>query len=195
MFAGGSIFGDVLPSWGNYIQPLIGFVNWAPVIPAYFLIGRYGRKSILTICSFLIAFSLVGCGISYNIAKNGGTGGAGGAAGLASLICIILYIIVFELSLGPLCWIYQTEIMTDKGLSIGVAINLILTVAASLLAPVLFNNFKGWNFIVCAGFSLLCAFFCLFMMKETKGLSEKEIAQLYSSVPLDADLLEQRDEE
>jgi hypothetical protein len=33
------------------------------------------------------------------------------------------------------------------------------------------------------------------MMKETKGLSEKEIAQLYSSVPLDADLLEQRDEE
>ena len=84
--------------------------------------------------------------------------------------------------------------MTDKGLSLGVAINLILTVAASLLAPTLFAAFNGWVFIVCAAFSLLCAFFCLFLMKETKGLSEKQIAQLYSSVPIDADLLDQRDE-
>ena len=69
MFFGGSIFVKVLSDWGNYIQPLIGFVNWAPVIPAYFLIGRYGRKSILTICSFLIAASLVGCGITYIISS------------------------------------------------------------------------------------------------------------------------------
>ena len=112
-----------------------------------------------------------------------------------SLVCVVLYIILFELSLGPLCWIYQTEIMTDKGLSIGVAINLILTVTAALLAPTLFSEFGGWVFIACAAFSLLCALFCLFMMKETKGLSEKQIAQLYSSLPVDADLLiDQRDE-
>jgi hypothetical protein len=67
MFFGGGIFVKVLTTWGNYIQPLIGFVNWAPVIPAYFLIGKYGRKSILTICSFLIAVSLVGCGVSLLI--------------------------------------------------------------------------------------------------------------------------------
>jgi Sugar (and other) transporter len=84
--------------------------------------------------------------------------------------------------------------MTDKGLSIGVAINLILTVGASFLAPTLFDAFNGWVFIACAAFSLLCAVFCVFMMKETKGLSEKQIAQLYSSVPIDSDLLDQRDE-
>ncbi len=69
MFFGGGIFIKVLKTWGNYIQPLIGFVNWAPVIPAYFLIGKYGRKSILTICSFLIAVSLVGCGVSLLISN------------------------------------------------------------------------------------------------------------------------------
>lgn len=106
------------------------------------------------------------------------------------MIFVSLYIIIFELSLGPLCWIYQTEIMTEKGLSIGVAINLILTVAASLLAPTLFKVYNGWVFIVCAGFSLLCGFFCVFMMKETKGLSDKQIAQLYSSVQVDTDLLD-----
>ena len=131
---------DVLPTAGNYIQPLIGLLNFLPVIPAYFLIGRYGRKSILTICTFLIAFSLVGCGVSYIISKKQkGAGENSDTAGLLSFICVILYTILFELSLGPLTWLYQTEIMTDKGLSIGVAINLILTVAASFLAPLLFD--------------------------------------------------------
>ena len=92
--------------------------------------------------------------------------------------------------MGPLTWLYLTEIMTEKGLSIGVTINLILTVAASLLTPILFRELEGWVFIVCAGFCLLCFFFCLFLVKETKGLSGKQIAKLYSSVPIDADLLE-----
>ena len=137
MFYGGPLFSQSLPTWGNFIQPLIGFDNWAPIIPAYFLIGKYGRKPILTICSFLIAFSLVGCGISLLKTPKDNVDPSNPAA-IASLICIVLYIIVFELSLGPLCWLYQTEIMTEKGLSIGVAINLILTVAASFLAPTLF---------------------------------------------------------
>ena len=107
MFFGGEIFVKVLSSWGNFIQPLIGFVNWAPVIPAYFLIGRYGRKSILTICSFLIALSLVGSGVSLIIStKQKENNEDSSTAGLLSLICVVLYIIVFELSLGPLCWIY-----------------------------------------------------------------------------------------
>jgi MFS family permease len=110
--------------------------------------------------------------------------------GTVALIFINLYIAVFALSLGPLAWIYMTEIMTEKGLSIGVAVNLILTVAAVLLAPTLFSAFHGWVFIVCAGFCLLCSLFCLFLLKETKGLSGKEIAKLYSSVPINADLLE-----
>jgi Sugar (and other) transporter len=58
--------------------------------------------------------------------------------GKIALVFINLYIVIFELSLGPLTWIYLTEIMTDKGLSIGVAINLILTVTAALLTPILF---------------------------------------------------------
>jgi MFS family permease len=194
MFFGGGIFSGVLTNWGNFIQPLIGFVNWVPVIPAYFMIGKFGRKSILTVCSFLIALSLVGCGVSLIIStKQKDKGEDSSVAGIASLVCVVIYIILFELSLGPLCWIYQTEIMNEKGLSIGVSINLILTVTASLLAPILFRLFKGWVFIVCAIFSLICALFCMFFMKETKGLSEKEIAHLYCKDQMmddNADLLD-----
>ncbi len=110
--------------------------------------------------------------------------------GYVALVFINIYIVVFELSLGPLTWIYLTEIMTEKGLSIGVAVNLILTVAVALTTPILVAAVHGYVFIGLAGFCLLCAFFCVFMVKETKGLSGKQIAKLYSSVPIDADLLE-----
>jgi len=110
--------------------------------------------------------------------------------GYVALVFINIYIVVFELSLGPLTWIYLTEIMTEKGLSIGVAVNLILTVTVALTTPILAKALGGWLFIGLAVFCLLCAFFCIFMVKETKGLSGKQIAKLYSSVPIDADLLE-----
>ncbi len=110
--------------------------------------------------------------------------------GYVALAFINIYIVVFELSLGPLTWIYLTEIMTEKGLSIGVAVNLILTVTVALTTPILVKAVHGYVFIGLAGFCLLCAFFCVFMVKETKGLSGKQIAKLYSSVPIDADLLE-----
>ena len=110
--------------------------------------------------------------------------------GIIALVFINLYIVIFELSFGPLCWIFQAEIMTDKGLSIAVAVNLFFTVAAALLTPILFDNFHGWVFVVCAGFCLLCALFCLIFIKETKGLSSREIAQLYSCVPIKVQILE-----
>jgi len=110
--------------------------------------------------------------------------------GYVALVFINIYIVVFELSLGPLTWIYLTEIMTEKGLSIGVAVNLIFTVTIALITPTLVHEFGGFVFIACSGFCLLCALFCIFMVKETKGLSGKQIANLYSSVPIDADLLD-----
>ena len=64
LFYGGNIFSNIVPDMGNFIQPIIGFMNFAPIIPAYFLIGRFGRKSILTICSFLMTLTMIGSGFS-----------------------------------------------------------------------------------------------------------------------------------
>lgn len=57
------MFATVIPNLGNLIQPLIGFMNFAPVIPAYFLIKYFGRKSILTVCSFLMTLAMLGSGV------------------------------------------------------------------------------------------------------------------------------------
>lgn len=59
------------------------------------------------------------------------------------------------------------------------ATNQILTVLTIFFGDMLNNAIKGYTFILCAVLSLFAGFFCLFYLKETKGLSEKEVARLY----------------
>lgn len=182
LFYGGNVFSAVI-SLGNWVQVIIGLVNFIPCIPAYYLIQYLGRKTILTWGSFICMASLIPCGIfllqSFDDPKAHPT-----AANL-SLIFLCIYISAFAASLGPLCWTYMTEVMTEKALSIGVAVNLILTVAASVLAPVLFSSMKGWVFIMCAGFTFVTFIFCFFVLKETKGLNARQIQQLFSQVEIE----------
>lgn len=38
---------------------------------------------------------------------------------------------------------------------------------------------------MCGGFTILCGIFSLIFVKETKGLSDKEVSTLYSKDPAD----------
>jgi len=90
------------------------------------------------------------------------------------------FVIMFELSLGPVPWVYMSETMTENGLSIGVTLNWVFTIVIGLLTPILLNKIGGYFFIGNGAFTVICGLFCLFVMKETKGLSTKEVAELYS---------------
>jgi len=106
----------------------------------------------------------------------------------------MLFIMFFEFSLGPLVWVYLSEVMTEKGLSLGVGVNQILTVLIAYFTKDLIGLFagtsnpsdiekaqgSGYLFITCGGITVLCAIFCFFFVKETYGLSEREVANLYS---------------
>ena len=76
--------------------------------------------------------------------------------------------------------------MTEKGLSLGVVINQVATILIALFTKGLINAFGGENigsgrlFITCGGITAGTALFVLFFVKETKGLSEQEVANLYS---------------
>lgn len=99
------------------------------------------------------------------------------------------FIVFFEFSLGPLLWIYLSEIMTERGLSLGVGVNQIFTVLIAYFTSDLINLFgegdkgSGTLFCMCGGITALCGVFCLLVVKETFGLTDKEVARLYSSEP------------
>ena len=63
----------------------------------------------------------------------------------------MVFIILFEFSLGPIPWLYMAEIMTDKGLSIAILLNWIMTIVMAIATPYIIG---GPLFIV---FGALCA--------------------------------------
>ena len=183
----------------NYITALVGFVNCVSVFPTIYLFKRFGRKVLLCTLSFAIAASLIGLGVCLLINANSKlvNGVENPTAQVLSVVCLMLFIMFFEFSLGPLIWVYLSEIMTEKGLSLGVGVNQIVTVAIAFWTASLIKLFGGTHdnediskeigsgrlFLACGGITIFCAIFCLFFVKETKGLTEKEVGALYSSDP------------
>jgi hypothetical protein len=103
----------------------------------------------------------------------------------------MLFIIFFEFSLGPLLWVYMSEVMTEKGLSLGVVVNQVATILIALFTNGLIDAFGGGNkeigsgrlFVTCGGITAVTGLFVIFVVKETKGLTEHQVANLYSRDP------------
>lgn len=77
----------------------------------------------------------------------------------------------------------MSEIMNDKGVSIGTLLNWTFTLIIGLVTPWLFDNLTsdhgGWPFMI---FGITCGLgtiFVFFFMKETKGLSDADVKKLY----------------
>jgi MFS family permease len=96
------------------------------------------------------------------------------------LIFVLAYVASFEFGPGPVVWMYMSEVMNDKGVSIGTLLNWTFTLIIGLITPLMFNTLPGgWPFLI---FGILCGLGTLFValfMKETKGLSDAEVKKLY----------------
>ena len=79
----------------------------------------------------------------------------------------------------------MSEILTDKGQSIGAGTNWIITIIVGSLTGDIINAFGGGDlgsgrlFVLCGIFTFIGGLFFLFILKETRGLSEIEVSQLY----------------
>jgi Sugar (and other) transporter len=98
---------------------------------------------------------------------------------------------VFEFGPGPICWIYMSEVMNDKGVAVGTSLNWTFCLIYTFLTPL--SLMFSAVFYVMGGFCGLGAVFVIFYVKETKDLTEHQLAQLYRSdftekVPSDKNL-------
>mmetsp|Transcript_12551 Transcript_12551/g.12346 ORF Transcript_12551/g.12346 Transcript_12551/m.12346 type:complete len:162 (+) Transcript_12551:1176-1661(+) len=134
-----------------------------------FLLTRFGRKFLMWTLSFVMAACLVGLGVSYELQIEG-----------LEIALILLFVVFFEFSLGPIVWIYMSEVMTEKGVSLGTLANWIFTIIVALLTPTLIDGIGGYIFTCFGVLCFICAIFVLFLVKETKGLSNQEVANLYA---------------
>ena len=147
------------------IAGLIGGVNFAATFGGLYLLTVAGRKTILFYCSVLIAVNLVLLGWLSLTGHD-----------TSVVVLTLLFIALFEFSSGPITWLYMSEIMQDKALSIATVLNWSVNLITSLIVPSLVKSIGddniGWIFIFVGGTTTLGTVFIASQMKETKGKSQ-----------------------
>ena len=154
------------------ITGLIGGVNFGATFGGLFLLGIAGRKTILFYCSILIAINLVLLGwLSLTDHQT------------SVVFLVMIFICLFEFSSGPITWLYMSEIMQDKALSIATVLNWSINLIVSIIVPGLVKSIGdaniGWIFIFVGGTTTLGTVFIASQMKETKGKTQPEIEAMF----------------
>lgn len=143
------------------------------------VLKRFGRKPILVVGDLGMSLCiLVICILSLE------------SVGASSFlpIPVFFYIIVFGLTYGPIVYVFSVEILPDIGVGIAILINWLGAFLVALFFPPLSE--RAGNevaFGVFGVYSLLALLVIIFGVKETRGLSQAEINDLYDPPVEDPD--------
>jgi len=93
---------------------------------------------------------------------------------------ILLFVFTYGVSLGPILWVYLTETLPEKGVSLATLINWVTCLLVSFIFPKMLNSFLKFEgtfsfFFFCGVIGLI--FIYLYMI-ETKGRSAAEISKM-----------------
>ncbi|KAG4987907.1 hypothetical protein JHK82_030258 [Glycine max] len=161
----------------------VGLTKVICLIIATFFIDKVGRRPLLLVsvggmvCSLgVLGFSLTMVDTSHEELL---------WALILSIVATYIYVAFFNLGLGPITWVYSSEIFPLKlraqGASIGVAVNRLTNAAISMSFISIYNAITiGGAFFMFAGISVIAWAFFYFFMPETKGVALEEMEMLFS---------------
>jgi len=168
MFYSNTIFKDIGFS-ANKITALIGIVNFITSGVGIVLLGMFGRKTLMLTCSCLMVVLLGLVGLSIDQHWN-----------TVTVACIMSFITLFEFSSGPITWLYMSEIMQDKALSIATVLNWCMNLVISIITPTIATpETIPYIFYSVSALTLFGSIFIAIFMKETKGLSQNQLEVLF----------------
>jgi SP family arabinose:H+ symporter-like MFS transporter len=154
----------------------IGLINLLFTLLAIGLVDKMGRKPLLIVGTAVQTIALILVGSMF-YAKSGGIG---------LLLCVIAYIAAFAMSLGPIGWLFCSEIFPGKvrGRAMSIA-SLTVWVSCAIVTqtfPML--NGSPWvgpakTFWIYAAVSLFACLFVCLMIPETKGRTLEEIERYW----------------
>lgn len=149
---------------------LVGVVNWASTMATIPLLSKFGRKTLLIFGQIGMSISLIILGILA--IKHQDTG---------IKVFTLFFVAFFELSIGPILWLYAAEIMTETGMAAASLITWIVTIIFGLFTNTLFDGITAEGvYFTFTGIALLGLLFIVFFVKETRGLSKDKIQSLYA---------------
>ena len=151
---------------------LIGVVNFGSCCVGLIGIFKFGRRTLMLGGYASMATVLVLTGF-FGLKKDDD----------AMLAFILSFIVFFEFASGPITWLYMAEIMQDKAVSLATVMNWTINLIISAICPPLItaigDDNVGWIFIVTGCITFMATIFIYFFMKETRGLTSKQIEELF----------------
>lgn len=167
---------------------LSGFFGVGKVISCafflIFLVERIGRRWSLLAGSFLMGthmFIIAVLTQRYPPVS----GGTLTPPAIASLTMVFLEAMTFNISWGPIPWLYMSEIFPTRiregGIAVGAATQWLFGFTLSQITPAAVNNLGYKAFLMFCCFNWALVLYTWFFIKETKGLSLEEMEILFNA--------------
>jgi MFS transporter, SP family, arabinose:H+ symporter len=157
----------------------VGLINFVFTFVAIAFVDRLGRRPLLLIGTAVQAVSLGLVGWMFHTHQNG----------IALLLCVVAFIAAFAMAMGPITWLFCSEIFPNqiRGRAMSVAA-FTVWVACYIVAqtfPMLNDSPSvgpAITFWLYAAVSLASLFFVLALIPETKGRTLEEIGRMWTAV-------------
>ncbi|KAI4327577.1 hypothetical protein L6164_020019 [Bauhinia variegata] len=161
----------------------VGLTKIFFLVISSFLLDRVGRRRLLLVSTAGMIGALAVLGFSLTMADHSKQSLLW-ALGL-SIAATYTFVAFFNIGLGPVTWVYSSEIFPSKlrgqGASIGVAVNRIMNAVVSMTFISIYKAITiGGAFFIFAGISALAWVFFFVFLPETKGRSLEEMEALFS---------------
>ncbi len=150
---------------------IVGLTNLVFTIIAMSIIDKLGRKPLLIIGSAGLTVSLVCLALFSYFDRFSGYG---------VLIAVMVYVASFAVSLGPVLWVFLSEVFPNKYRGVGISLAGLLASIISFGVTFIFPweiEFLGKTvtFLSYAFFAAITLLFAVCVFPETKGVSLEEL--------------------
>ncbi|KAF6149754.1 hypothetical protein GIB67_017487 [Kingdonia uniflora] len=161
----------------------VGFTKTSFIILATFFLDKVGRRPLLltSVAGIIVALILLGSGLAvveHSTEKPKW-------ALILSILSTYAYVAFFSIGLGPITWVYSSEIfplrLRAQGASIGVAVNRLMNATISMSFISIYKAITiGGTFYMFAGVAVVAWFFFYFFLPETKGKTLEEMESVFA---------------
>jgi sugar porter (SP) family MFS transporter len=172
LYYGPEIFKDAgAGTHAAFVQTvLVGAINLAFTFVAIFSVDRVGRKALLVFGALSMGVSIALVALSFQFAW----------PGVWALLFVLCYIASFAVSLGPVVWVYISELFPTRIRGRAMAVATVCLWCACLLVSQTFPDLverlgRAAPFYIYAAMCLIMAVFVQFTVPETKGKTLEEI--------------------
>ncbi|XP_057444962.1 probable polyol transporter 3 [Lotus japonicus] len=161
----------------------VGVTKITFLIIASFLLDKVGRRRLLLVSTGGMVCSLTVLGFSLTMVDSSQEKLYWALA--LSIMATYIFVAFFNIGLGPVTWVYSSEIFPLKlraqGASIGVAVNRVMNAIVSMSFISIYKAITiGGSFFMFAGISILAWLFFYFFLPETKGKALEEMEMVFS---------------